>query len=486
MPRSLLALALLCTACGVAPGTDPEVIAYTTLDQPIDHSLEADVGSPRLCVSGPNIYAVWHDDRRSGGRNQVFFNVGRGGGTHWGESDIQISGDPTGDSVAENPSIACAGDSVYVVWEDDRDSEFGHRSIYFRYSDDSGDTWQTDQLVTFDPDGDWDAQGPRIVVAYDPDVSPDRTLYIVWYDNRFGAYDVYFTRSTNGYNFLEQELRLDTDVAGAAYSAHPEIAVDDIGGVYVAWEDSRDGGNDVYVNRSFDRGDAWLAGDIRLDGGDDGGASDAFGVTIAVDREASQPAAYVAWHDDRSGGKDIYLNRSIDAGTTWQPEPTRIDNDVEGGSDSFYPSLYAYDDTVLVAWHDDRDLGFDVWLRGSDNSGETWGSEQRLDTDLVGSAHSLGPKLTGVGPNVSAVWSDYRRPSDVEVGHPDLYYRVSTDGGFVWNGEDARIDNDPQSTAISDDPQVVMSGPFVYVIWVDYRAGNADLWFRRMSTNTGG
>lgn len=483
-PPLLLALSvsLLLPACGVLG--EPEVVPYSTQDVQVDSSLEADVGGPRLCVSGPNVYAVWHDDRRSGGRNQVFFNVGRGGGSTWSESDVQLSADPDGDSVAEHPDIACAGDAVYVVWEDDRDSDIGHKSIYFSYSNDGGDSWSEDQLVTLDPDGDFDALGPQIVVDHDPAVDQDHELSIVWYDDRRGAYDIYFTRSTNGYNFLPEEVRLDTDGPGAAYSAHPRLDSDGKGGVFVVWEDSRSGGNDVYANRSPDYGTTWLSSDIRLDSGDPAGASDAFGIELAVDSVVEPSAVYATWHDDRNGGRDIYMNVSSDAGTSWLSAAQRIDNDGEGASDSFYPSVVARDDRVLVAWHDDRDIGFDIWLRGSENGGETWGSELRLDTDTAGSAHSLGARLVRDGNRVAAVWTDHRRGPDVTGdGHPDLYYSLSQDEGYLWSEAEQRIDDDPQSTAISDQPQVVLAGPSLYVLWVDYRSGNSDLWFRRVSSS---
>ena len=80
MTRFALVPALLLLS-GCPTAVEPEVIPYVTQDVKIDASGDADVGSPRLCVSGPNVYAVWHDDRRSGGRNQVFFNAGRGGGS---------------------------------------------------------------------------------------------------------------------------------------------------------------------------------------------------------------------------------------------------------------------------------------------------------------------------------------------------------------------------------------------------------------------
>lgn len=471
----------LLLSCGEALG--PEVVPYTTQDLQVDSSGEGDVGGPRLCVSGPNVYTVWHDDRRSGDRNQVFFNASRAGGSSW-LVEQQLSADSSGQTVAEHPDIACAGDSVYVVWEDDRDSDIGHKSVYFAYSTDGGDTWSANQRITDDPDGDFDALGPRITVDYDPKVSPDQELSIAWYDDRRGAYDIYFTRGTNGYNFLPEELRLDTDGPGAAYSAHPRLATDGRGGVFVVWEDSRAGGNDVYMNRSLDFGNTWLVSDVRIDTGDLAGNSDAFGIEVAVDSYVSPTAIYATWHDDRNGGRDIYLNSSSDGGLTWLTEAQRIDNNGEGVSDSFYPSIVVNDRRVLVAWHDDRDIGFDIWSRGSENGGATWGSEVRLDTDVAGSAHSLGVRLARDGDRVAAVWSDHRQGAGSSGDtHPDLYYSVSQDEGYIWSDQERRIDDDPENTAISDQPQVVLAGPSLYVLWIDYRSGNSDLWFRRMSSS---
>jgi hypothetical protein len=162
----------------------------------------------------------------------------------------------------------------------------------------------------------------------------------------------------------------------------------------------------------------------------------------------------------------------------------RIDNDAAGGANSFYPDVSAADGRVLVAWHDDRDLGYDIYLRGSENGGETWGSSVRLDTDLVGSAHSLGARLAREGDRIVVAWSDLRAHSDLSgEPHPDLYYRASQDGGYLWSEAERRVDDDPMSTAISAAPQVAVSGPFAYFLWVDYRLGNADLWFRSMASS---
>ena len=454
---------------------EPEVVAYTTDDVLVDSSAAANTAEPAMCVAGTTVYVVWHDDRRAG-RNQVFFNAGRGGGASWG-ADVQLSADPEGESVAENPTIACAGESVYVAWEDDRDSDLGHRSIYFRFSDDGGRTWSNDQLMTVDLDGDWDSLGPALSVVDD---GTNKTVYLVWYDNRRGAYDIYFTRGVDGGEWWAEELRLDTDAPGAAYSAHPLIVTDGIGGVYVSWQDARNGGNDVYVRHSATRGDLWDPTDILLTGAESG--VNAFGISMVIDRDAAQPAIYVAWHDDRNGARDIFMASSTNAGFTWTEEPQRLEADGEGAADSFYPSVSAAGGRVMVSWHDNRDVGFDVLVRTSIDGGASWGSEFRVDTDVIGTAHSLRPQIVQQGERVAVGWIDHRTTGSDFAGEPqpDVYYRMSTDGGLSWATEDRRVDDDPQSSAISDDLQIAIAGPAVHAIWVDYRMGNADLWYRTM------
>jgi len=460
-------------------GVEPEIIPYSTRDVQIDTGAPGAALRPRMCLSGTTVHVVWHEDR-SGGKNQILYAAGRAGGAIWDEPQ-QLSTNPDGDANAENPEIACVGEQVFVVWEDDRDSELGHRNVYFRASQDEGRLWQPEQLLSSDEDGDWDALEPRIAADPDPN-GVDVRMYVAWYDNRFGAYDIYVQSGTNGYNWLVDEIRIDTDPPGAAYSAHPLIASDGIGGVYVAWEDSRDGTNAVYAHHSSDWGNNWLGSDVRLDGPSDD--ADAFGLALAVDRARTDPpvpAVYVAWHDGRNGPKDIYLNRSTDAGGTWQGEPTRIDNDAPGSANSFYPALNVVDDRVLVTWHDDRDVGFDIFVRSSDDAGASWLSESRVDTGVAGSAHSLDVRVARTGDRVAFAWSDYRAP--IEVGadaQPDIYYRISENEAYQFPSDDVRVDDDPEATAISDDVQIAIAGPSVHLVWVDYRLGNADLWYRAM------
>jgi hypothetical protein len=468
-----ISLPLLAAVSACTP-EQVEVVPYTTQDVMIDGGTLLRASRPRICVAGDTVHAVWQEERTDGGRD-IRWARGRALGAVW-NAPITLNSATHPGTRAEAPDLACAGDSAYVVWEDDRNSDIGEKDIYLRASMDAGETWEDPFQLTSDEHSRWDSLGPRIALREGDDGDE---VDVVWYDNRDGAYDIWFRASTDGTTWGE-EHRLDTDEAGAAYSANPQIALDGIGGVYVVWEDSRTGRNDVHTNHSFDGGAHWQQQDTRLDGSD-GGSSDAFGVALAVDADAVQPAVYVAWHDDRNAGKDIFLARSPDAGVSWDVEPARMETDGPGASNSFFPSVVAVGGRVRVAWYDDRDIGTDIYIRGSDDAGASWGEEQRLDMDLIGSAHSTRPQLRFDGQRAVAGWLDRRRGPDwTGTVHPDIWYRSSEDGGDDWSGYDGRVDDDPQSSGISDDVQIALSGPGAHFLWVDWRRGTPGIYYRRM------
>jgi hypothetical protein len=92
--------------------------------------------------------------------------------------------------------------------------------------------------------------------------------------------------------------------------------------------------------------------------------------------------ALVAWQDARNGRDDIFLARSTDGGRTWGSEDQRMDADEPGTALSRFPSLArAKDGRVVLAWDDDRAGLEEVYVRVR-SAGERpqWGPEIRVSS----------------------------------------------------------------------------------------------------------
>lgn len=436
-----------------------------TVDVKVDHNSKDDAIEsivPRSCTAGGRIYAVWQDEQD--GASGIRFNASSDGGSTWMPGDVPLN---TGEAGAYAPDIACAGDNVYAVWEDERDGDLLYRNIYASVSSDGGRTWLTEDIrLDGDLEGEAMSLAPRVTAVGDD-------AYVAWFDNRDGAYDIYLQGTRDGgETWFEAPTRVDTDEAGEAYSAWPRLVADDDGRVVVTWEDSRAGASDIYANVSDDGGQSFADADVRLDGGDDAGATNSFLPSLAM----AGDRAYVVWHDERNGvERDVFMSVSDDGGESWLDEPQRVDSDAAGGGDSINPVVAAVGDRVHVVWQDARVGGYDVYHRFSRDGGGEWGGEEvRMDTDASGESQSYDPVIAVQGETVVVGWQD-RRADAENVGFDDLYYNFSQDGGQTWSTEDLRINSNAPGSAYGVDLGVMLGGDGLVAVWADGRFGSSDI-----------
>lgn len=381
---------------------------------------------------------------------------------------------------ATNPEILCNGTNVYVVWADDRTGAF---DIYFNRSTDSGATWQPDdvRLNTDLPDG-LGSWNPQICGA-------DDHLYVAFSDDRNGSVrDIYVTRSTDAGVTWEPEIQVDSNSV-PGWSLLPQIACEGAA-VWVTWEDYRDsvlgGVADIYVTRSTDGGATWPSTDTRLDSGQ--GASSSPRICSAGSN------VYVVWEDLRNDPNsiraDIYLARSDDSGTTWQSD-VRLDTDPLGSARSVGAQMSCSGDDVYVVWEDFRDdpnagqpTNSDVYVTRSNNGGVSFSPEERIDR-APGAAPVSAPQICNDGSNVYVVWEDYRDSQGTPSS--DIYFTASTDNGESWLDSAVRLDGGASGSAASFSPRIVCDGANVGVVWQDYRNDsgggllNSDIYFNYTS-----
>jgi hypothetical protein len=107
-------------------------------------------------------------------------------------------------------------------------------------------------------------------------------------------------------------------------------------------------------NRSLDSGSTWLPTDVRLD------AEPAGVVTCKQQIAADGSSLCVVWEDSRNGSEDIYCNRSLDGGSTWLDADIRLDTDSAGAARSLRPVLTVAGSVVGATWRDFRNGREDI------------------------------------------------------------------------------------------------------------------------------
>ncbi|MHB8084991.1 MAG: exo-alpha-sialidase, partial [Dehalococcoidia bacterium] len=254
--------------------------------------------SPDVAVSGDSVHAVWNDNRD--GNLEIYYKRSNDGGQTWG-TDNRLTNDPANST---EPVVAASGSNIHVTWKDDRD---GYDQVYYKRSADGGQTWTSDARIspgTGTSDGE-----PAIAVS-------GMTVYIVWQGNRNGFWAIYYKRSADGGQTWSNEAKLST---GALNSVYPDVAVSN-NDINVVWEDDRDGNFEIYAKFSHDEGQTW-GNDARLT------FNPAFSMFPAI--EAPGNYVHVAWVDSRDGANQIYYKHSTDGGQTWGVD-TRISTGTAG------------------------------------------------------------------------------------------------------------------------------------------------------------
>ena len=198
---------------------------------------------------------------------------------------------------------------------------------------------------------------------------------------------------------------------------------------------------------------------------------------ITVDNHPGpgQGTVYVVWrHFGGPLGGAIYLNRSIDGGTTWLPTDISV---VQGYTGQGPFVTVAPDHSVLVAYHESPYAygpGGKVQFRRSTDQGRTWepkvtvanlrnvGSNGNLE--LWGGFRTNSFPQMAVNPVSGDIYMTYNDWSEVSTDWANVYFTVSHDHGVTW-APPVRVDTDPgisdqymPSIAVTTDGSQVMIG----------------------------
>jgi hypothetical protein len=218
---------------------------------------------------------------------------------------VPLSGQPSWDTVSvvmaqfssplnygSHSIVPDATHGVIAAWSDKRSGDW---DIYAqRVSGDSLVRWQTNGVPVRVASG--DQANPKAV----PDGQGG--AIIVWEDGASGSRDIYAQRIDSTGSRLWDTLGVPV-IRSTGDQTGIQVVSDDAGGVIVTWRDNRNGNNDIYAQRLGPNGQRlWdtLSVGICVWPGDQ---------TVPVMCQDGSSGAVIAWQDTRNGNNDIYAQR---------------------------------------------------------------------------------------------------------------------------------------------------------------------------------
>ena len=245
-----------------------------------------DAGShhPSIKVSGSVVHVTWCDSRD--GDQEIYYKRSTDGGNSWG-TDTRISYHP-GNSW--DPTIAISSEGLLLVWYEYNDPEM---KIFYKRSTDGGLSWGPESQLTYSSTAYW----PSICAA-------GPVVHVVWREKCDGNKEIYYKRSTDGGITWEADIRLTNDPANSQY---PCISANDLV-VHIVWKDDRYGNYAIFYKRSEDGGLSW---------GVDTWLTDSYGQVWGPSLAVSGSAVHIVWDDNPDGDFEIYYKRSENGGLSW-------------------------------------------------------------------------------------------------------------------------------------------------------------------------
>jgi hypothetical protein len=298
-------------------------------------------GQTMVVDSSGNLFIAWSDGREVPCTpycyyHKIYFSKSTDRG-HTFSANTAIDGSPPGniDQTGANIAINNAG-RIYAAW---KESNGGSPNIYLAKSTDGGTTFGTRVEVTNTTTF---KSGPAMGTG------ANGNIYIAWVQgNGVEERMVYLSKSVDLGDSFSSPVEVDNFNSSTTSLYTPTLAVDTGGNIYIAWQDDSSGTFVIYLSKSIDGG-LTFSTPLRIDN-----SSSATGnqerPTMAVDLEGW---IYIAWQDDRNGNEDIYFSRSTDQGASFEPS-IRVDDSTDNSGDQVFPHM-AVDNSkdIYITWTD--------------------------------------------------------------------------------------------------------------------------------------
>ncbi|MEF8792883.1 hypothetical protein [Thiohalorhabdus sp.] len=253
-----------------------------------------------VAAGAEGAFVAWAAPRESGNRRIVVAPVVRDDdqGLVTGAAE-RVETDPP-QAPQLYPALAVTAEGLVVAWEDRRE---GHTRIFHAFAPD-GAAFTPARAVSEDAGKSGARYGKgsgvtRVVLSR----LDGSNVGAAWMDKRHykSGYDIYAAFSTDGGRHFGPNQPVFDMVGQADPDWHPAIAGGAKAPVAVAWDDARDGNDDVWL--SWRTGPKAWSNDLALPGA--GGPGHQSHPALAVDARGDLHAAYLA-QDEENGPTRLY------------------------------------------------------------------------------------------------------------------------------------------------------------------------------------
>jgi PKD repeat protein len=355
-----------------------------------------------------------------------------------------VSVSPLGGNADSRP--ATAGDPAGNLWVAWHAGAPGNRDIYVAERPVGASTFQTPVRLTTNNN---DQCNPALAV------SEAGAVYVAWQDNRNGNWDIYVSICSDGARFSKE-----VQVTNSTHNeVNPALAIDHQSPsyVYIAWQDDRNGNQDIYAASSTNAFATSIVSQITDN------AADQKEPALTVN---TNNTAYIFWTDMRNGQADIYAAASNILG--WSNVPV-----VAKPGEQTEPAVAAGAGAALhLLWVDNSDGNKDIYyaslngLPGSPVAGVS------IVDDSSGADQSAPAVVCGPDQRIFACWMDARQTGTTDAD-TDVYVaelRSGTAGTNILVG-------DGGTNANQSDPAIgVDRYGEPYVVGTDDRSTTAEIY----------
>lgn len=285
---------------------------------------------------------------------------------------------------------------------------------------------------------------------------PGAELFVAWQDSRSGNEDIYVSRSLDNGSSFSPNKRADDSIVSSK-QVEPSVAISENGTIYMAWQDNRRRtfDYDIFFSKSYDGGETF-ARNLKVDDSTDA-ISWQERPSIAV---TSSGYIYIAWTDDRTGHIRVRGTWSADGGTTFSASEEIVPSGDTSGQAGI--SLISNGDRIFAAFMDNVSGLPHPYVCISTDGGQSFSPPARLDN--TGSAASQrGVSIAPLpGGGIVALWEDSRG------GDWDICASMMSSEGDITVA-DFRVDDDSSEAYQKNAWAATDQLGNVYAIWEDER-----------------